>query len=189
MWRSLHRMRYIHCAFRRFLLFSVGWNVVQAVTYCSPSRKDHCISLSLLIIFMHKKKKSWLKSCWAGLISSPQWSGIKTKRTERKKKNPLFHTAASINTIYLILRVNCRQTRSEHTLILFCVVHTCRYSKTFMNCWWWLAKRSQTAVFLNSSLHHHRRGLYQALPLHCCWTHSIIHRVSHLVRAGRRRGH
>lgn len=68
---SLCCMRDIHCVFS-FLLLSVGWNVVQAVTYCSPSRKDHCFSLSLLIIFIHMNKKSWLKSCWAGLISSSQ---------------------------------------------------------------------------------------------------------------------
>lgn len=106
MWCSLHCMRNKHS---EGFFFSRGWNVVQAVTYCSPSRKDHCISLSLLIIFMHKK--SWLKSCWVGLISSPQWSRIKTKGQKERKKSIV--PVASINTIYFEFEGKlclCRQT-------------------------------------------------------------------------------
>lgn len=68
--------RVLYCVFRTFSSFFL-W----AVTY--PTRKDHCFSLTLLIIFMHMNKMSWLKSCWAGLISSAQWR-IKTPKTERK---------------------------------------------------------------------------------------------------------
>lgn len=167
---SLCWMRDIHCVFWFLLFFwfffPVLWNVVGAVTHCSPSRKDHCFSLSVLIIFMHMKKKSWLKTCGAGFISSPRWRRIKTTMTEKKKKTIVPCCCLYKHAFRFSLRSNCGFKKMGWLYHYSLLYITSGYWNTFMNFWWWDAESLRSARSLAlTRLQRHTHGVYISAAL------------------------